>query len=79
LDVKRCIVCCCGEAPGEPVGSPVKDSMATKIFEGATHYLGVIYSTTDGWGGGELEAHTQRFAELLARETGGQIVSARLV
>lgn len=79
LDVKRCIVCCRGAAPGEPVGSPVKDSMATKIFEGAGRFLGVIYGTTDGWSTSELEAHAQRFAELLARETGGEIVSARLV
>jgi DNA/RNA-binding domain of Phe-tRNA-synthetase-like protein len=76
LDVKRCIVCCRGQTPGEPVGSPVKDSMATKIFEGAASFLGVIYANRELWPDGELAAITQRFADLLASETGGSMVQA---
>jgi hypothetical protein len=88
LDVKRCIVCCRLVGPdsapaviadGEPVGTPVKDSMATKIFEGASRYLGVIYGTTEGWSMAEMQAHTQRFAELLASESGGSIVRAEVL
>ena len=79
LDVKRCITCCNGEPPGEPIGTPVKDSMATKIFEGATHYVGVIYGTTAGWSAEELAAVTQRFADLLASESGGEIVQCRVM
>lgn len=79
LDVKRCITCCSGEPPGEPVGTPVKDSMATKVFEGANGFLGIIYSTTEGWSGSELAAASQRFSELLARETGGEIVQCRVL
>jgi len=79
LDVKKCICCCNGAPPGEPIGTPVKDSMATKIFEGAGAYLGVIYGTTEGWSDDELAAITQRFAELLARETGGEIIQSLVV
>ena len=80
LDVKRCIVCCrAGGDDGEPVGTPVKDSMATKIFTGASRYLGVIYGTTDGWSSVQLLAHTQRFAELLASESGGSVVRAEVL
>lgn len=79
LDVKKCITCCNGGPPGEPIGTPVKDSMATKIFEGASHYLGVIYGTTEGWGEIELETVTQRFADLLARESGGEIAQCRVM
>jgi DNA/RNA-binding domain of Phe-tRNA-synthetase-like protein len=79
LDVKRCICCCNGAPPGEPIGTPVKDSMATKIFEGASAYLGVIYGTTAGWSNDELAAITQRFAALLARETGGEVIQSLVV
>ncbi len=51
MDLKRCIVCCHSPADAEPqgvvIGSPVKDSMATKIFDDAKHILGVIYGTTE--------------------------------
>ena len=53
--------------------------MATKIFEGASRYLGVIYGTRDGWSGSALQAHTQRFAELLASESGGAIVCVEMM
>jgi len=79
LDVKRCIVCCNGNPPGEPVGTPVKDSMATKVFEGAGGLLGVIYGTTEGWSDSEMQAVAQRFADLLARETGGEITQCRVL
>ncbi|MBN2080671.1 hypothetical protein JW859_00550 [bacterium] len=76
LDVKRCIACCNGQPPGEPVGTPVKDSMATKVFPGAGGLLGVIYGSTDGWSPAELAAITEEFADLLVRETGGTLLQA---
>jgi len=78
MDLERCIVCCTGPDPGLPVGSPVKDSMETKVFEGCTGYLGVIYGTLEAWTRGEIEGHTRRMAELLARETGGEIMQVSL-
>jgi DNA/RNA-binding domain of Phe-tRNA-synthetase-like protein len=79
LDVKRCLVCCHGDPPGTPIGTPVKDSMATKIFEGATGFLGVIYFPAAQFTEAELETGTQRFAEVLSRETGGRIVNCEVV
>ena len=79
LDVKKCIACCNGDPPGEPIGTPVKDSMVTKIFEGASHYVGIIYGSTDGCSDEELAAVTQRFGELLASESGGEIAQCRII
>lgn len=76
LDVKRCICCCRGAGAGEPVGTPVKDSMATKIFAGATSFLGVVYGSAAGWTSYEMIGLTLRFADLLAAETGGHIIQA---
>ena len=53
--------------------------MATKIFEGASRYLGVIYASREGWSAAALQSHTQRFADLLASETGGIIARAELL
>lgn len=83
MDLKRCIVCChrppgAGEG-GVPIGSPVKDSMETKIFEGAAEFLGVIYFPAATMPANEMEAATQRFAGLLAEETGGSIVRAEVI
>lgn len=76
IDVERCICCCRGAGDGEPIGTPVKDSMSTKVFNGATHFVGVIYGTAAGWSSYEMIGLTQRFADLLAAETGGYIVQA---
>lgn len=78
LDIKRCIACCRAD-DDSPLGTPVKDSMASKIFAGATDFLGVIYGTLEGWSQDELLAHTQRFAALMAAESGGRIVRAELL
>ena len=82
MDVKRCIVCChCPPGAGEggvPIGSPVKDSMETKIFEGAADYYGVIYFPAATMATDVMAAATQRFADLLATETGGRIEQAVL-
>lgn len=72
LDVKRLIVC--ARAGGEPIGSPVKDSAATKVFEGATRYLGVMYVPASLLDGAALRDAVHGFASLLASETGGIVV-----
>jgi len=79
MDLKRCIVCCTGGDPGRPVGSPVKDSMETKVFEGASGFLGVVYFTTELYSAEECNRILQEFADLLSRETGGSIVRAEIV
>jgi DNA/RNA-binding domain of Phe-tRNA-synthetase-like protein len=83
MDLKRCIVCChcppAAEPDGVPIGSPIKDSMETKIFEGAKDYLGVIYGTTDCYSMYQMIGLTNRFAGLLAEETGGWVDQAVIV
>lgn len=76
IDLKRCIVCCTGGDPGRPVGSPIKDSMETKIFEGATHFLAIIYIAQVMFSADAQQAVVQDFAGLLADETGGEILQA---
>jgi DNA/RNA-binding domain of Phe-tRNA-synthetase-like protein len=79
LDVEECIVCARAEGDLAPVGTPVKDCLATKIFDGAEHYVAVMYGSADLHSTYAMLGHIQRFGELLASETGGQLVQANLV
>jgi DNA/RNA-binding domain of Phe-tRNA-synthetase-like protein len=83
MDLKRCMACCHSPADSGPegtvIGSPVKDSMATKVFEDAKHILGVIYGTADCYSTYQMVGLTNRFANLLADETGGWVAQAVLV
>ncbi len=79
LDVKHCIVCARAGGDQAPVGTPVKDSMATKVFEGATHFVAVIYGASDLHSTYAMLGHIQRFGELLAGETGGRMLQAVMV
>ncbi len=74
LDVKHCLIC--ADSQDQPCGSPVKDSMATKVFDGCTHILAVIYGTTETHSRDALRALAQRLAELIQRECGGNILQA---
>jgi DNA/RNA-binding domain of Phe-tRNA-synthetase-like protein len=56
-------------AAWEPCGNPVKDAMATKVFEGARDIAAVVYAPRDD-GADRIEACARRFAELLERECG---------
>lgn len=77
LALKRLVVCCRGD--GTPVGSPVKDSMETKVFPGASRFLGVMYIPA-GYLSSYAEINaTQRFADLLAAETEGVVKMSRLM
>ena len=72
LDVKRLIVCC-EELPDYtsiPFGSPVKDSMHTKIFTGCTDLVAVIYSNPAVYSQAELETICGEFASLLKEFAG---------
>jgi hypothetical protein len=53
----------------EPCGNPVKDAMATKVFESARDIVAVLYAPASEARAG-LEACAARFAELLASECG---------
>jgi len=55
----------------EPCGNPVKDAMATKVFEDATDIVAVVYAPVSE-GRESLEACAARFALLLKGECGAQ-------
>jgi DNA/RNA-binding domain of Phe-tRNA-synthetase-like protein len=74
LDVKHCLVC--ADSADQPCGSPVKDSMATKVFPGCRRLLAVVYGTTETHTPAEMQALTRRFAQLIVRECGGTVVQA---
>jgi len=60
-----------------PCGNPVKDSMATKVFEGCREAVGVVYAPRSD-PVAALEACASRFAELL-RAAGATEVSYSIV
>ena len=70
IDLEDLFVVCrrSGEA-WEPCGNPVKDAMATKVFEDARDIAAVVYAPVSD-GRDRLEACAARFAELLTTECG---------
>ena len=63
----------------EPCGNPVKDAMATKVFEGCHDVIAIVYAPTND-DTGRLEACSARFRELLSKECGaaetGELIAA---
>ncbi|MBL8968873.1 MAG: hypothetical protein JNG85_17855 [Spirochaetaceae bacterium] len=62
----------------EACGNPVKDAMATKVFESARNVVGVVYAPA-AEPPADLEACAARFAELLARGAGAAETGFRIV
>ena len=56
-----------GASAWEPCGNPVKDAMATKVFEDARDVVAVVYAPVSD-GRERLEACAARFRDLLAEE-----------
>ena len=52
-----------------PIGNPVKDAMATKVFEGCLSIVALVYAPS-GPEGAELEACADYFASILRDECG---------
>jgi DNA/RNA-binding domain of Phe-tRNA-synthetase-like protein len=63
------VVCRRAGGAWEPCGNPVKDAMATKVFEGAREVIAVVYAPASE-DGGLLAACAARFAGLLSQECG---------
>jgi DNA/RNA-binding domain of Phe-tRNA-synthetase-like protein len=65
----------CRRAPSadgwEPCGNPVKDSMATKVFDGCTEVAAVVFAPA-GDPRAELEACAARFESLLREDSGAE-------
>lgn len=62
----------------EPCGNPVKDAMATKVFEGARDVVAVVYAPASQLEA-DLAACAGRFAGLLRDECGAISVGYRVV
>jgi DNA/RNA-binding domain of Phe-tRNA-synthetase-like protein len=79
IDLEDLLVVCRrfgDEEPGssikwEPCGNPVKDAMATKVFEGARAVVAVVYAPAED-PRARLEACAGRFRELLESECGAK-------
>lgn len=57
------------EGKREPMGSPVKDSQATKVFEDTSQVVGIVYSSYPLVPTEALAELLQRFGQLLKSET----------
>jgi len=62
IDLKGLLVVCDGAVPR---GTPIKDSMATKVGPDTDAVLAVIYGSRATVDAAEMERHGRRFAELL--------------
>jgi DNA/RNA-binding domain of Phe-tRNA-synthetase-like protein len=74
IDLEDLLVACrrggAAERSGwEPCGNPVKDAMATKVFEGARDIVAVVYAPASE-PAEDLAACASRFAQLLREECG---------
>jgi DNA/RNA-binding domain of Phe-tRNA-synthetase-like protein len=64
--------------PWQPCGNPVKDAMATKVFEGARDVAAVVYAPASD-GPDRLAACAERFRALLESECGAEASGYELV
>lgn len=83
IDLEDLLVACrrsgAAETSGwEPCGNPVKDAMATKVFEEARDIVAVVYAPASE-PAADLEACAVRFAALLREECGAAASGHRVV
>lgn len=74
IDVKHLIICC-DEQPDYtslPIGSPVKDSMHTKIFPNCEQVVAVVYSASALYTTEELHAICNELSNLLIQYAGAE-------
>ncbi|MDP7115037.1 MAG: phenylalanine--tRNA ligase beta subunit-related protein [Myxococcota bacterium] len=67
IGLRGLIVVCDGDTPR---GTPIKDSMATKVNEETDRVLAVIYGTRAALTEQQMERHARRFADLLEAHAG---------
>lgn len=73
------LVCACSGERDEPLGNPVKDSMAGKIKDKTTSVVGVIYSPADAHWRSVTERAVAQFAHWLKLEGGATQVDSFVV
>lgn len=67
ISLKGLLVVCDGATPR---GTPIKDSMATKVGDTTESVLAVIYGTRAAVDGAQMRAYARRFADLLEAHAG---------
>ncbi|MFH1279769.1 MAG: phenylalanine--tRNA ligase beta subunit-related protein [Candidatus Eisenbacteria bacterium] len=70
---------CVARAEGEALGSPVKDSMRTKVHAGTRRVVAVIYGSKVTVGGEEMRGYVEAFGELLKKYAGAERVETRVI
>ena len=75
IDLEGLVCLCSGN--GEPMGNPVKDSMAAKIGDSTSQVIGVIYSPLQA--GESIEKITSLFADMLCEYGDTRDAEARVV
>lgn len=70
------LLCVWKKEDGEwrPIGNPVKDAMATKVFEGCPSIVALVYAPA-GPEGADLEACAEYFASILRDECGATLAT----
>ncbi|MFZ2956575.1 MAG: phenylalanine--tRNA ligase beta subunit-related protein [Candidatus Ozemobacteraceae bacterium] len=68
LSLRDLLIVARGDGDKAALGSPVKDSQATKVFEGTSSLVGIIYSSTTLLVPNALAGILGRFADLLKTE-----------
>ncbi len=76
IGLRGLITVCDGDTPR---GTPIKDSMATKVNEATATVLAVIYGTRAALSVAEMEAHARRFADLLLAHTGASTAETEVL
>ncbi len=80
IDLEDLLLVCRRTAEGgwEPCGNPVKDAMATKVFEGCRAIVAVVYAPAKD-PRHDLEACCGRFAALLSEDCGASGVGWKII
>ncbi len=76
IALKGLLVVCDGEAPR---GTPIKDSMATKVGESTGTVLAVIYGTRAAVDATRMDGLARRFAELLEQHAGADSTQVQVI
>lgn len=77
LTLKKLLIV--AKTQGEPIGSPVKDSQATKIFEDAKSLLFVVYASSTLTSTEEMQQILDEIAQLLKDQAGAQTTETQIL
>lgn len=79
LALKHLVVVARSDGNLQAIGSPVKDSQETKVFESTKRVTGIVYTTRNISPDEEFEPFLERFCHLLRTEAGASAASWRIL